>query len=328
MSDNTKNINELINKLVTSPPVKVHYIYTDFETDDMISIKDHSRLYPDAFTIVVVGEGVPHKKIAWAERFMRLNRPSGNFIVMQGIGSDKDYPTLPIESAVEPDSEEVILDRIRSLPKPEVIFELKPPREEIACGLDRTGVIFVTYGSFNWRTMLKPVGGEAIQQVLKGRKDTYYFDSFGCIGEKNSGNFVPDMNDPVDVMIVEMAMIWNNHILAQCVESVKEIDAMENPSKKDLEKRHRNQKIIDSISKNIAGQFVMADVCLFRCPPPTIRARLDGFTEVGYPIWVPDETSNILIHDAAGKDERQAGLVATFATPGAVWANPLASIIP
>jgi hypothetical protein len=96
---------------------------------------------------------------------------------------------------------------------------------------------------------------------------------------------------------------WNNHIIADCENDLKELMQKPNRDEKDEKSIERTKKIISNVSENVNEQFVMADVCLLLCSLPTEQVELSDINP--YPKWVPSTSSNVYVFDSNTEKRRE-----------------------
>jgi hypothetical protein len=283
-----------------------HVIETDFEPDDAIAILAHASQFTNINLTVIVGESKPWHKIPVVQKFFeeltkKYPDAYSSVHVVQGLGSKKKYPVAE-QTEITEDTEETILANYTTAysTNPAMAFMMKPPREAMKLKIQCPNTIVYCYGSFNWRTLKLPT--QDYQDLMSRYLRFYYFDSFTAIGEKNSGMFNGATN-AVNNQIKDLIIKWNNHIIADCEDDLKELMAKENRDEKDEKSIARTQKIIDNVSAGLNEQFVMADITLFLCPLPTERSELEEINP--YPKWVPSTTSNVFIFDSNTEQRRE-----------------------
>jgi hypothetical protein len=276
-----------------------HIIETDFEPDDAIAILAHANISVNIHLTVIVGESKPNNKISCVKKFfkeLRVKYPNAyeDVNIIQGFGSKKMYPIEDQTEYIE-DSEDTILQNytIAYSKNPEIVYMMKPPREAMKLKLVCKQTVVYCYGSFNWRTLKLPV--QDFRDLISRYKKFYYFDSFTAIGEKNSGMFNGSPS-AVNSHISDLIIRWNKHIIVDCENDLNKLMTKENNDENE-KNISRTRKIIDNVSKGKDKQFVMADITLFLCPPPT--EQVDLLDVNPYPKWVPSTTSNVYVFSSS-----------------------------
>jgi len=288
---------------------KIHVIETDFEPDDAIAILAHASQNKDVDLRVIVGEGEPFKKIPVVREFFKalqnkFPQSYSNVEIYQGLGSNKGYPLRETqetseEAPEEAQTQEEILEnyeKIYSL-NPSEFYMMKPPREAMKLKLKCPFTTVYAYGSFNWRTLNLPV--QEYRDFMSRYDFFNYYDSFTAIGENNTALF-NGVDNPVNLIIQELIVRWNNHIVKKCEKDLEEL--LKNDDPKLIPKIQRINKIIGNVSKNIEKQYVLADVCLIFCPIPRKRSELVSMNP--YPKWVPSTESNVYIFNSKVEQRR------------------------
>ena len=153
-----------------------------------------------------------------------------------------------------------------------------------------------------------------------------YYDSFTVIGSENSVDYLRPLQSNIALqrhtsditkaqkMISDICIRWNKSIVVNCAESVAEIDAIpeDQRTKKQIDKRNRNQKVLDAIKNREETQFVFADPLVLCAPQPCDPVTLVSWES--YPVWVQDCASSVFVHmdisDEAKTKRRDIAIIA------------------
>jgi hypothetical protein len=275
----------------------LHIIETDYEPDDAMEMVSLASFSIDVDLIVIVGESRPHNKIKLVTDFFtaitnKYPNAYKSVKIIQGFGSDKDFPVDHQFEILEDSDETIIKNYIDAYSRnPEFSFMMKPPREAMITNIKCPNTVVYCYGSFNWRTL--KMDKTYFRDFMARYKTFYYFDSFTAVGSSNSGifNFNPS---PINNIIKDLIVRWNIHIVNDLRKDLL--------TETNLLNIERKKKVISNVEAS-PNQFVLADVCLSMCPLPTKRSFL---IEVNpYTKWADSEVSNIYVFDENTEERRE-----------------------